>query len=87
MRDMTEYGLLQLQAHSGGLRAAALIRFFIGNSDQADASPARMTAEISTSAIAVGLRKFSACLRALLKAPRVSAIASRGSSVNLLAKL
>jgi DUF1365 family protein len=57
------------------------------NADQADASPARMTAEIRTIAIAVGLRKSCACLRVLLNAHRVSATASRGSSVNRAAKL
>ena len=46
---MTEYGLLQLQTQSGGLRAGSRDKTLIENSDQADASPARMTAEISTS--------------------------------------
>jgi hypothetical protein len=43
---------------------------------QADSSPAHMTEESGTIASAVGLRSFYACLRALLNASRVSAIAS-----------
>src|SRR5262249_42574428 len=55
--------------------------------DQAAANPSRSTATIRTVAIAVCLPMFCNCLRELLNACRVSATASRGSSVNLAAKL
>jgi len=59
----------------------------VTKSDQAAANRVRSTASIRTVVIAVWLRIFCNCLRALLNACRVSATTSRGSSVNLAAKL
>src|SRR5260370_4891261 len=55
--------------------------------DQAAANPARRTAAIRTVALAVWLCIFCNCFRAPRNACRVSATASRGSSVNRAAKL
>jgi hypothetical protein len=87
-QNLDSLNLMQFEAHKQ--QDAPISRsatFEIHSFGQTSATPARMTAEIITSAIAVGLRNFSASLRAFLNASRVSAMASRGSSVNRAAKL
>ncbi|PYJ60752.1 MAG: hypothetical protein DME74_10085 [Verrucomicrobia bacterium] len=73
------FGKMPAFLRSGELKA--LSEHYV-SSAQAAVRAARITADIRIDASAASSRRFWSCLRVLLNASRVNAIASRGSSVN-----